>query len=273
MSKKAVPQVKAPDDLSDSFRTFADAASVLIWITGPDKKCIFFNRAWLNFTGRSLAEELEAGYSSSIHPEDLERLYPQYEQAFDERRPFAFEYRLRRHDGEYRWILDNGAPVVGSNDTFLGYIGSCADIHAIKAADQERSKLQRQLFQSQKMESLGQFSARIAHDVNNALGVIRGHMQMLERVRTSPEKYQHCIDMALVGCDQGAQLIQDLLRFGSPATTAPVNTSARALVDKAVEFVGSVIDKKIRLRTLPGGERDQVLVDENQLLQVFTNLF
>ena len=110
------------------FRTIADSAPVLIWMSGVDKSCTFFNKPWLNFTGRTAEQEIGAGWTEGVHPDDLEGCLKAYVEAFDARRPFTLQYRLRRYDGEYRWILDNGVPRYDPRGHFTGYIGSCTDI-------------------------------------------------------------------------------------------------------------------------------------------------
>jgi diguanylate cyclase (GGDEF)-like protein/PAS domain S-box-containing protein len=110
------------------FRTLANNASVLIWMSGTDKLCNYFNQVWLEFTGRSLDKETGNGWTEAVHPEDLQRSLAVYTQAFDQRQPFDMEYRLRRHDGEYRWLIDHGVPRYDIQGEFLGYVGSCLDI-------------------------------------------------------------------------------------------------------------------------------------------------
>ena len=110
------------------FRTVADAAPVLIWMSGMDKLCTFFNKRWLEFTGRSPEQEMGNGWADGVHPEDLDRCFDTYTEAFDARKPFVMQYRLRRNDGDYRWISDNGVPRYDANGTFAGYIGSCVDV-------------------------------------------------------------------------------------------------------------------------------------------------
>jgi PAS domain S-box-containing protein len=110
------------------FRNLADTAPVLVWMAGVDKRCTYFNRQWLDFTGRTLAQELGTGWAEGVHPEERARCLQVYATAFDARQAFDMEYRLRRADGAYRWIEDRGIPRISPTGQFLGYIGSCIDI-------------------------------------------------------------------------------------------------------------------------------------------------
>ena len=111
------------------FRIMADSAPVLMWMSGPDKLCTFFNKAWLNFTGRTMEQELGNGWTEGVHPADLDECIKTYTTAFEAREPFGMQYRLRRSDGEYRWIKDEGVPRHDAQRNFVGYIGSCVDIN------------------------------------------------------------------------------------------------------------------------------------------------
>ena len=112
----------------ERFRIVADAAPVLIWMSGVDKLCTFFNKSWLEFTGRSLEQEMGNGWAEGVHPNDLQRCLKTYTEAFDARKAFAMQYRLRRNDGEYRSISDEGIPRYDAQGKFAGYIGSCVDV-------------------------------------------------------------------------------------------------------------------------------------------------
>jgi PAS domain S-box-containing protein len=119
------------------FRTVADSAPVMIWMSGTDKQCHYFNKPWLDFTGRSFEEELGDGWKKGVHSEDLARCLETYIGSFEARREFRMEYRLRRSDGEYRWVLDHGVPRFAPSGEFLGYIGSCIDIGELKHAGEQ----------------------------------------------------------------------------------------------------------------------------------------
>jgi formate hydrogenlyase transcriptional activator len=126
------------------FQTIADQAPVMMWISGPDKRARWFNRQWLEFVGHSLEEEVHSGRTANVHPEDLAAAVETYETSFDGRRPFSSEYRLRRRDGEWRWVLDNGAPNFADGE-FAGYVGTCLDITEQKTALQEVVRLRDEL--------------------------------------------------------------------------------------------------------------------------------
>ncbi|HXW61804.1 MAG TPA: MASE1 domain-containing protein, partial [Candidatus Acidoferrales bacterium] len=112
----------------ERFRLVANTAPVMIWMSGVDKLCNYFNDPWLQFTGRSFQQEQGNGWAEGVHSEDLQRCWDTYAKAFDRREPFEMEYRLRRHDGEYRWILDLGVPRFNADGSFAGYIGSAIDV-------------------------------------------------------------------------------------------------------------------------------------------------
>ncbi len=117
------------------FRTVADHAPVMIWMSQPDKKRNFFNKQWLEFTGRTINEEVGFGWAENIHPEDRERFLANYERSLDEHVDFRTEHRLRRHDGEYRWVSTYATPRYSPNKTFLGYVGAVTDITENKRAE------------------------------------------------------------------------------------------------------------------------------------------
>jgi PAS domain S-box-containing protein len=142
---EAAERLRAQDsalrESEQRFRSMADTAPVFIWVSEADKRCTYFNKPWLDFTGRTLEQELNDGWEESVHPEDLARCHETYTTACDARETFDMEYRLRRADGQYRWMLDRGSPRFSVDGTFLGYIGSAVDITERKQAEQTVLKL------------------------------------------------------------------------------------------------------------------------------------
>jgi PAS domain S-box-containing protein len=143
-----VDRKRAEDALRQSearFRLMGDHAPVLIWMSGTDKLCTWFNKPWLDFVGRSMEQELGNGWTENIHPGDFDRCLQTYNTSFDAREPFSMEYRLKRHDGEYRWVLDSGIALYGADDEFTGYIGSCIDITERRQAEEAIAETYRKL--------------------------------------------------------------------------------------------------------------------------------
>ena len=149
----------------ERFRQLASAAPVMIWLSGPDKLCIDFNRPWLDFTGRTLEQELGDGWADGVHPDDLGGCIDTYVRAFDRRESFRMEYRLRRADGEFRWVLDIGAPRFTPDGSFAGYIGSAVDVTEQKAAREALSGLSGRLIEAQERER-----RRIARELHDDIG-------------------------------------------------------------------------------------------------------
>ena len=160
------------------FRLLANTAPVMIWMSGPDKQATYFNQLWLDFTGRSEAD-LRAGLAGVIHPEDEQRCSEIYSQAFDQRQPFSKECRLRRHDGQYRWMLDIGVPRFHEDVSFAGYIGSCMDVTDRKLAEEALASVNRRLIEAQDQEC-----TRIARELHDDLGQ-RLALLMIEMDRLS----------------------------------------------------------------------------------------
>lgn len=119
------------------YRNLADSGNALIWTSGTDKLCNYFNEVWLSFTGRTLEQEMGNGWAEGVHPEDFDRCVKTYVEAFDMRRKFEMEYRLRHSSGEYKWLLDIGTPNYNLDGEFIGYIGHCFDITVRKLEEEE----------------------------------------------------------------------------------------------------------------------------------------
>jgi PAS domain S-box-containing protein len=162
------------------FRLVANTAPVMIWTSGVDKLCTYFNQPWLDFTGRSLEQELGNGWSEGVHAEDLDRCLRTYVDCFDARESFEMEYRLRRHDGEYRWVVDLGVPRFNPDGSFAGYIGSCIDVTERKLAEEALSTVSRRLIEAHEEERV--WVARELHDdVNQRLALIAVNLDVLKR--------------------------------------------------------------------------------------------
>jgi PAS domain S-box-containing protein len=139
-------------EMQQRFILAFDNSPVMIWMSGTDKLCNYFNQGWLTFTGRTMEQERGSGWLEGVHPDDQQEVLTGYFKAFDEKEKFKFEYQLRRFDGEYRWIVDCGVPRFEPDGTFCGYIGSCIDITDLKRSEQELKELSGRLIHVQEDE-------------------------------------------------------------------------------------------------------------------------
>jgi PAS domain S-box-containing protein len=176
------------------FRLMADAAPVLMWVSGPDKACTYFNKPWLQFTGRPVEQELGNGWAEGVHPDDLPQCLEVYCNHFDARQPFEMEYRLRRHDGEYRWLLDRGVPRFTPHGEFAGYIGACIDVSDQKRAMQQlrfsherQQDLASRLLRAQE-EERGRLAREMHDDWTQRLAILGIDGAKLEKHLGAPEK-------------------------------------------------------------------------------------
>jgi PAS domain S-box-containing protein len=160
------------------FRLVADTTPALIWMSDTDKLCTYFNKPWLDFTGRPMDSELGNGWAEGVHPEDLRKCLDTYAQAFDRRQKFKMEYRLRRHDGEYRWIFDIGVPRFNQERSFVGYIGSCVDVTDRKLAEEALSGVSRKLIEAQEQERT-RIGRELHDDIGQRLAMLAVELQQL----------------------------------------------------------------------------------------------
>jgi two-component system, cell cycle sensor histidine kinase and response regulator CckA len=145
------------------FRELADVAPVMIWASGKDRLCTFFNKPWLDFKGRSIEQELGDGWAEGVHPDDLDRCLAMYNSSFEARRSFQMEYRLRRADGEYRWILHRGTPLYREGE-FAGLIGSAVDVTQQRLLAERLRSQQIQLLDAQRLAKLGSWERHVETD-------------------------------------------------------------------------------------------------------------
>jgi PAS domain S-box-containing protein len=155
----------------ERFRLVANTAPVMIWMSGTDKLCNYFNKPWLDFTGRPLEAELGTGWADGVHSEDLDDCLRTYEEAFDRREAFTMPYRLRRHDGKYRWLSDRGVPRFNQDGSFAGYIGSCIDITEQKLAEEALATVGRRLIEAHEEESTW-IGRELHDDINQRLALV-----------------------------------------------------------------------------------------------------
>jgi PAS domain S-box-containing protein len=190
------------------FRNLANCGQALIWTSGVDKLCDYFNEPWLTFTGRTLEQELGNGWLQGVHEEDLDRCMTTYVTAFNRREPFSMEYRLRHASGEYRWLVDQGTPRFDSGNAFAGYIGHCLDITSRKQMEEELLATKKAAESANMAKSA--FLANMSHEIRTPLNGLLGMMQLLEFTETSDEQRMY-IEMAIRSGGRLTHLLSDIL--------------------------------------------------------------
>jgi PAS domain S-box-containing protein len=172
----------------ERFRLVANTAPVMIWMSGLDKKPTYFNQLWLNFTGLS-ETDLRNGLAGIVHPEDYLQGHDVYCRGFDQRQPFRKECRLRRHDGQYRWMLDIGVPRFHKDGSFAGYIGSCIDVTDNKLAEDALTNISRKLIEAQEQER-----ARIARELHDDISQRLAMLAIdLEQLKENPSEFGNSV--------------------------------------------------------------------------------
>ena len=241
------------------FRQMADSAPVLIWVSGPDKRYTYFNKPWLEFTGRTLKQELRHGWTDGVHPEDLPRCRESHVKAFSRREEFKMEYRLRRHDGEYRWIFVHGVPRFAGKE-FLGYIGSCVDITERREAEQVLRET-RDVLEERVRERTGELQAEV---------MIRRHAERISARLAAIVEFSsdaivsYRLDGKVMSWNRGAERLYGYAAdemLGQPVTKL-VPTAQRQGFTHAVRRIrrGKLLEPFETVRLAKGGRRIDVML-------------
>ena len=247
------------------FESMADAAPVMIWTAGTDQSLDYVNKTWLDFCGQPLKAALGDGWLEGIHPEDVARCQESYRAAFLIRRPFTIEYRLLRHDGEFRWVVNNGNPRFGLTGEFLGYIGSCMDVTELKRTEER-------IRHSAKLESLGILAGGIAHDFNNILTGILGSASLLADELTPGTAQAQLVDNIVRSSERAAQLTRQMLAYSGKGRFMiehlDVSTQVREITALLRVSIPKNVDFKLDLQEgLP-----LIEADPGQIQQLVMNL-
>jgi len=256
------------------YRLLVEYSPVMIWRAGIDAKCDYFNDTWLQFTGRTLDEEMGDGWAEGVHGDDLDRCVKHYLDHFHRRAAFEMEYRIKRHDGVYRWIFDRGVPFYDDAGAFLGFIGSCVDVDDRRRAQEEREKRD-----AERLQMAHEFEKRIlaivSHDIRNPLNVIQLAARHLEQVTTEVSVVKRDTERVLRSATRIQNIVADLLDLsreregqGISVTLAEtdLSTICRQVLD---ELEATAKGRQFRFECSADSTG---LWDQNRIIQAVANL-
>jgi PAS domain S-box-containing protein len=264
------------------FRHLSDTAPVMIWLSDTDGDLIYLNQPWLEFTGRSKRKSFSTAWADAVHPDDHARSLAAYNHSVKTRTPFTMEYRLRRHDGTYRWVLDKGIPRFSPTGEYQGFTGSCTDIDDLKHASDlaiANTKLKTQKSQLLTLnKAKDDFIALASHQLRTPATAVKQYTSLILDGFAGPieGKQREYLQTAFTSNERQLRIIQDLLK------TAQIDSS-RYILDKkrqdimpiiaaAIEEMAVPIELKHQKVILKGLESAHVEVDANEIKLVFVNL-
>ena len=268
---------QAVRDSEERFRLVTNAAPMLVWMIGTDKLCTYFNKAWLAFTGKSMSSEIGNGWTSGIHSDDRERCIDMYTEAFDQRVEFRTEFRLLRHDGEYRWIVNIGIPRSAPDGSFAGYIGSCVDVTDRKRAESDRLRMLEEIAHLNRVASMGQMAASLAHELAQPLAAILSNAQAAARFARRPEPDLVEIQGALADIteddERARSFVQNMRSMFQKQTIARTHFDLNKVIYNVSRLIrNDAILKGIQLRIALSPDPISVAGDPIVLQQVILNL-
>ena len=259
------------------FRIVADVAPVMIWMSGPDNEGVFYNKGWLEFTGRSVDQELGAGWLEGVHAEDMANCLEVCGSAFRKREPFTVEFRLRQKDGEYRWLLDTGTPRFESDGTFLGYIGSCIDITERRQAELDHQLQSTELARVGRLAVMGELAASLAHEVNNPLGAMvtnaSAGQRLLSHGQLRTDELRELLADIVADGQRAREVIQGIRNMVRKTETTHALVDMKEIIRDLLRIVrADATARKVSLTAEVDENAGVVMANRVQLLQVLLNL-
>jgi PAS domain S-box-containing protein len=227
----------------ERFRLIASTAPVIIWMSDADQQGTYINESWTTLTGLPQEAGLGQQWAEAVHPDDRERLGATYTQAFDRREPFHIEYRLRRHDDEFRWIFAQGVPRYDARGSFAGYIGSAVDVTERREAEELLSTLSQRLIEAQEQER-SRLARELHDDINQRLAVLLLSLEIARKRQGSPTELREQLRVAIDTATSLASDVQSLSHrlHSSKLQTLGLERAAREVCREFSERSSLVID-------------------------------
>jgi PAS domain S-box-containing protein len=247
------------------FRSMADGAPVMIWVTDLTGSITFLNRCWYEFTGQTEGAGLGQGWLDALHPEDRGWVKEAWQTTHARLAAFQAEYRLRSAAGAWRWVIDAAEPRLGADGALLGYVGSVIDIT-------DRREAEERLRETDKLNALGRLTGGIAHDFNNLLTVISGNLEFLEEDLDPGAEAMEAVKAAARAARSAAELIDRLLAFARQRPLAPSAVDANTVVSDVMVLAQRSLGERVRTETTLANGLPPVTVDRAQLENAPINL-
>ena len=253
------------DPAPGNTRLSYDALPVMLWTVTPEGTCDYVNARWLEFTGRPLDAGLGFAWAERVHRDDRDGYLRRFRSALARREPLHLEYRLRRHDDQYRWLLDVAVPRFAADGTFLGVIGCSTDVT-------DRHQLEQRLVQAERAQAIGQLAGGIAHDFNDLLTGIIGHVALLQEEGSLSAPAREDLSQIQRSADRAASLTRQLLAFSRRQVLAPRVLDLNQLVSGCLSALRRIVGERIQTAWSPAPSVDPIVADPNQLEHVLTQL-
>ena len=273
-ASRAAPE--APDRDADTLARIAvDSAPVMIWLADADRRFGWFNAAWHSYLGDGFADLRDDGWQRLIHEDDVERFTGICTASIDARQPYAFDYRLRRRDGAYRWVLDNGVPRIDDRGEFAGYVGSIVDIHERKELEERLAERTRALRLAERRQ--GVFLATLSHELRNPLAPIANAASVLRTVENGNPMLVRLREILERQVGRLGRLVEDLIDATRAAQgqisliSEPV--AVETLVQSVVAASADVLNRSgHRLEVTAANKRLFIKGDRSRLTQALANI-
>lgn len=277
---RVIERVRSQGLLRESeerFRNMSDKSPAFIWLCDEEGKSIWFNQRWLNFTGRSLEDELENDWTQLIHPEDRGCFLESFQLAAKTKAEFEVEWRLHQHDNGYRWLLGRGVPRLTRNKHFLGYIVTCIDVTARKKAEEQARDHLAELSHLGRVAIAGEMASGLAHEINQPLAAISNYAQGMRRLlahdSVEPDKLIAVLDKLSEQAGRAGQIIHRLREFiqtGQP--TKKLSSVNQLILDSSQLWVSEAKLGGISISYTLDENLPKISVDAIQIQQVLLNL-
>src|SRR3984885_733483 len=261
------------------FQVMADTAPVMIWTTGTDAVCNYFNKPWLEFTGRSMEQEVGTGWVEGVHPDDVQGCFDGFLPAFHAQKSFRIQYRLRRADGEYRWLIESGIPRYAGGE-FVGYIGSNIDITDLKRAEEERERLrqvQSELAHINRVTTMGELAGSIAHEIKQPISAAHTNAQTclrwLGRDQPDIEEARGAVSRIIQDVTRASEIISRIRALFKKAEPERESVDVNEVIQEMISLMRSEAGRRVvSIHTDLASNLPIIKADRVQLQQVFMNL-